>query len=424
MGEKINKINAASERFPLWQRIMVALVLGVIVGMLLKDKAQWLAPIGSMFINAIRMIVIPVVFTSIVCSIIGMADLKVMGRVTGKAMAFYVATMMIATIIGIGLALWIQPGVGVSPNIIPVDHGIFQNLQVVQKEFSLIDTIINMIPPNPVMAFAEGEVLPTIVFATFLGVAILKVGKPAEPIANVFQSFSAVMFQTVKFVLFFTPLGVFALMAYMVSLMGLQVLLELGKLVLTVYIGCLLHAFIVYPVLLRGLARVSPLQFFKKMISVMSFAFATGSSLATLPLNMQTAENRLGIDKTIGEFLLPLGATVNMNGLSVYLGVIALFVANMFNVELSFFQYVVIVFTSTLASIGCAGVPMSAIVVMSLVLNAIGLPVEAIALIATVDRIIEMITTTLNVTGDTVIAAVVSRQENKLDDAMFNDNAV
>lgn len=407
----------------LWHKIVIALILGSLTGLLIGEQATVFAPIGQMFINAIRMIVIPIIFTSVVCSVMAISDVNTMGRLTFKAMVMYILTMAIATGIGLGLAILIQPGVGLPKEMVESalkGNSMIAGIISTSTHTNIIDTITSIIPANPFSAFANGEILPTILFALVIGLAIVSVGKPARPVADFFQAAMMIMFKATQFVLYFAPIGVFALIAQVVGTVGVEILKQLSLLVLTIYIGCFLNAVFIYGAILFY-CRLSPFTFFKKMMAPMAFAFSTGSSAATLPLNLQTVHKRLGVSSGITEFILPLGATINMNGLSVYLGVAALFVANIFGVHLNLWQYALIIMTSTLASIGAAGVPMSGIVVMSIVLGSVGLPLEAIALIAGVDRIIEMVTTVINITGDAVTAVAVAKSEGQLNQVIYDN---
>lgn len=412
-----------ASRLQLWHRILIALVLGSITGLLLGEHTAIFAPIGKMFINAISMIVVPIIFVSIVCAVMAISDVSTMRRLTVKTLALYLITMAIATGVGVGLALLFKPGMGLPKELVEASlkgNQMMTDIIAVGKNTSLIDTITTIIPSNAIRAFANGDILPTIIFALVIGLAIISVGKPAKAVGDVFQGTLLIMFKAVDFILFFAPLGVFCLMAQVVGTVGIEILKELFLLVATIWIGCLINAMIVYvPLLVYN--RLNPITFFKKMIAPIAFAFSTGSSAATLPLNLETVHRRLGVSTGITDFVLPLGATINMNGLSVYLGVAALFVANIYGVELGLWQYLLIIMTSTLASIGAAGVPMSGIIVMSIVLGGVGLPIEAIALIAGVDRVIEMMTTTMNITGDALTAIVVSKSEDQLNETVYND---
>jgi Na+/H+-dicarboxylate symporter len=414
--------HSSEKRFKLWHKIVLALILGSLTGLFFGEKATILAPIGRLFINAISMIVIPVVFTSIVCSVMAISDMKTMGRVMAKTITMYVITMALATCIGMAFAQVLKPGLGLPVELVQQSlsaNPVAADLVERNKHVTIADTISSIVPANVVAALANGDILPCIVFAFILGLAIVRVGPAARPVGDFFQGAMLVTFKATHFVLQFAPIGVFALIAQAVGTIGIEILKELSLLVITIYLGCFaVLAFIYIPVLMYN--RLSPGRFFKKMLAPMSFAFSTGSSAATLPLTLETTQKQLGVSSGVAEFIVPLGATINMNGLSVYLGVAALFVANIFGVDLSMWQYAMIIMTSTLASIGAAGVPMSGIVVMSIVLGGAGLPIEAIALIAGVDRIIDMMTTTVNITGDALTAVVVGKSEGQLDKTVYN----
>jgi Na+/H+-dicarboxylate symporter len=414
-----------ASKLQLWHKIFIALVLGSIAGLVMGENTSLFAPIGKMFINAISMIVVPIIFVSIVCSVMAISDMSTMKRLTFKSLFLYLLTMAVATGIGVGLALLIKPGMGLPKELIEASFKSNQMLsQVITagKETSLIDTVTSIIPSNAIRAFSNGDILPTIIFALLIGLAIVSVGQHGKPLGDVFQSTMSVLYKAVDFILIFAPVGVFCLIAQVVGTVGVEVLKELSLLVVTIWAGCILLALIIYVPLL-AFNGLNPLTFFKKMLAPMAFAFSTGSSAATLPLNLETVHEKIGVSKAVTDFVLPLGATINMNGLSVYLGVAALFVANIFGVELTAWQYILIIMTSTLASIGAAGVPMAGILVMSIVLGSVGLPIEAIALIAGVDRIIEMMTTTMNITGDAVTAVIVSKSEDQLNETIYNKDA-
>ena len=271
-----------------------------------------------------------------------------------------------------------------------------------------------IVPSNPFKAFADGAILPVIVFAIFFGLSINLAGKQGEVVADFFRSLNHVVFQLVNIALSFAPYGVFALMAYVTADNGFAILSELAALVGTIYLACLTMLVVVYALLLTVFG-LNPWHFIRKMLPVQLFAFSTTSSNATLPLNMQVAEEKLGVHNSIASFVLPLGATINMNGLATYLGAVAIFAANAYGIELTLMQKVTVVLTTTLAAIGAAGVPGTGLVVMSLVLASVGLPLEVIAAIAAVDRIIDMINTPTNVSGDTLSAVLVAKSEGELE---------
>jgi Na+/H+-dicarboxylate symporter len=262
-------------------------------------------------------------------------------------------------------------------------------------------------------------ILQIIIVAIILGFAIIKAGDAGDRVAKLFDSAFAVMMQFAQLIMRFAPLGVFCLIAVMINQFGTQMLLELFTLVLTIYIGCILNALIVYTGLLSFIARLNPWPFFRGLADAMIFAFSTTSSSATLPVTMRCSQQNHGVAKSISEFVLPLGATINMNGLAVYLGAAAIFASNLYGIELTFWQFVLIILTSTVAAIGAAGVPGSALFVMALVMSSIGIPLTVIGIIAAVDRIIDMMTTTLNITGDAATAVIVAESEGMLDKEIY-----
>ncbi len=395
-----------------WQKILIGLGLGAIMGILLGEKSLYLKPFGDIFINAIMMVVVPVVFTSLVTGIISMDNPAKMGRVGIKTLSFYFVTMGLATTIGLTLAIFAQPGMNISLTL-P------QTMEVAEAT-SLREMMVAIVPSNPVMAFAEGNILQIIVFAILLGIAINLVGEPARPAANLFRAFSEISFKLINMIMYFAPYGVFALMAWAVGTHGTQVLMQLMGIVVLIYVGCLINMLLTYGGALTVLARLNPIPFFKGMVDAQAVAFSTTSSTAAMPVAMQCAEKNLGVPKSFSSLIFPLGATMNMNGLSVYMGVVAVFAANVFGVELSIMQYATIILTSVLASLGAAGVPGAGLIVMSIVLTSAGLPLSIIAIIAGVDRIIDMATTTTNMTGDALVSVIVSKSEGELDLDIYN----
>uniref|UniRef100_UPI003AFB8253 Aspartate transporter n=2 Tax=synthetic construct TaxID=32630 RepID=UPI003AFB8253 len=393
----------------LYHKILIGFVLGVIVGLIFGDKAEFIKPLGDIFLRLLKMIVVPLVFSTIVTGIASMGDVKKLGRIGAKTLIYYMITTTLAVTIGLILANIFKPGKGLSlGEIHEVAH---------PNAPSFTETLLNMIPTNPFEAMAEGNMLQIIVFAIFFGIALALMGEKAEPVKKFFDSASEVMFKITDIVMKFAPYGVFALMAWTVGKYGLDVLAPLGKLILTVYLGCIIHILIVYTLLLRFLCKINPLRFFKKIKEAMLVAFSTCSSAATLPVTMRVAEE-LGVPESIASFTLPLGATINMDGTALYQGVAAIFVAQAYGVELTLGQQLTIVLTAVLASIGTAGVPGAGLVMLTMVLTSVGLPLEGIALIAGIDRILDMARTTVNVTGDLVATAIVARTENELNREM------
>ncbi|MFK7823949.1 MAG: dicarboxylate/amino acid:cation symporter [Oligoflexales bacterium] len=400
-----------------WLKIIIGMVLGIVAGMVLGTDAQFLQPIGTIFINAIMMMVAPVVFVSLVCGVISMKDPSRMGRIALKTFTVYFTTMASGTTIALFLsAVVFKPGKGIFLSSLSA-KGI---QEVGPKTFSFLDTIVGMVPSNVMVAFNEGNILQVIVFAILFGVAIIHSGEAAKPVEKLFNALSSVLFKFVGIVMSFAPYGVFALMAVVTGTQGMEVITALMHMVAVIYLSCLLVMALIYGTGL-SLARLNPLMFFKKMLEAQAVAFSTTSSAATLPANLKVAENKLGVSKSIAGFVLPLGSTVNMDGLSTYMGVIAVFTANLYGIELSISDMLTIVFTCTIAAVGCAGVPAAGLVVLPMILSAVGLPLEVVGMVAAVNRIIDMVSTTMNITGDTFAAIIVAKSEGELNLDLYND---
>lgn len=398
----------------LWQKIIVALVLGVITGAILGPNAEYIKPIGTLFINLIKMLIVPLIFSSLVVGICSMDDIKKMGRIGAKSFGIYLLTTAIAITIGLTIGTILQPGAGLNMEL-PAD------MAVAKEAPAFIDTLLNMVPKNPIAALSSGAILQIIVFALILGVAINLAEEKGKPVARVFESFAEIMYKMTHIVMSFAPYGVFALMAWVAGKYGLDVLLPLGKVILGVYIGCILHVLLT----LTGggimlFSRLNPVRYWRGIIDAQAVAFTTTSSSGTLPVTMECARTNLGVSKPISSFVLPLGATINMDGTALYQGVAALFVAQAFGIDLSTGQYITIILTSTLASIGSAGVPGAGLIMLSLVLTSVGLPLEGLAVIAGIDRILDMARTTVNVTGDLMVSVLVAKSEGELDEEIYN----
>lgn len=398
-----------------WQKIMLGLVLGVVVGFFLGPRAQYLKPIGDIFINAIHMMITPLVFTAIVCAVTSVNDPQKMRRVGTKTILLYMVCMAAAAIIGISIAAFIAPGTGLHLAATQV-----AGVAKPQTIPSVIDMIVSMVPANPIGAFADGNILQILIFALVLGIAINLAGEKAQPVAHFFKSFSHVVFKLAGIVMSFAPYGIFALMAWVSGEFGLHALIPLMKLVGTIYLCFILQIVIVYCGSLALIARLNPIKFIKGIADAIVFAFSSSSSGATLPTTMRCAEENLGISKSISRFLLPLGCSLNMNGLSIYLGAATVFAANIYGVHLGMLQYLTVVLSIVLTSMGAGAVPGSAIIVMSAVMSSVGLPIGAVALIAGVDRLLDMGSTTTNLMGDVFTATMIAKSENELDEKIYN----
>ncbi|MBT4989666.1 MAG: dicarboxylate/amino acid:cation symporter [Rickettsiales bacterium] len=401
----------------LWQKIFIAMILGAMLGYLIGDKATMLKPIGDIFVNMIKMIVIPLIFFSISAAITSMEHTHSLGRIGTKSIILYLFSTAIALVIALCLATIFDPSAGVQTTLEFNSNAESSNAAKV----SLASMIVNMVPTNPVQAMAEGNVLQIIVFAVFLGTAVNLAGKKVEKVAEAFSIAAEVTYSLTSIIMKFAPYGVFALIGWVVGTQEPEIITSLGMVVVVVIFACIFHMLIVYSLFIGLLSRLNPLIFFKKIADAQIMAFSTSSSSATLPITMKVAEEKLGVSKGTAKFVLPLGSTINMDGTAIYLGICSIFVAGLVGVDLVFMDFVTIIFTATIASIGAAGIPGVALIMMSMVFTAIGLPIEAIALIAGVDRILDMVRTTVNVTGDLAVSVVIDQSEGTLNERLFND---
>ncbi|WP_177342866.1 dicarboxylate/amino acid:cation symporter [Pseudomonas sp. EGD-AK9] len=403
-------------RVPLWQQILVGLALGVAVGMLSKSGAQALAPIGALFLNAIKMLIVPLVFVSLVAGITAMSDSAKLGRISVKTIAIYLITTAFAVSIGLAFGALFSPGEGM--------HMVASGSEEAKQAPSLVQILVGLVPTNPVTAFAEGNILQIIVFAIALGVSMNLIGDKAAPAVKLFDSLAEVFYKLTDLVMRLAPIGVFALIAGVVAAHGIEVLLPLASVIGVIYLASIAHMLLVYGGLIGGLARLSPLRFFQGIAPALAVAFSTSSSAGTLPVSIECARKNLGVSQGVAGFVLPVGATINMDGTAIYQGVLALFIAQAFGVDLNAGQYLMIILTATLASIGTAGVPGAGLIMLGLVLTSVGLPLEGVALIAGIDRILDMARTTVNVAGDLMTTTLVGSSEQELDRDVYNsDNA-
>ena len=403
-------------RVPLWQQILVGLVLGVVVGMLFKSVALALAPIGALFLNAIKMLIVPLVFVSLVAGITAMSDSAKLGRISVKTIAIYLITTAFAVSIGLAFGTLFSPGEGMNM--------VASGCEEAKQAPSLVQILVGLVPTNPVTAFAEGNILQIIVFAIALGVSMNLVGEKAAPVVRLFDSMAEVFYKLTDLVMRFAPIGVFALIAGVVASHGIEVLLPLAGVIGVIYLASIAHMLLIYGGLIGGLARLSPLRFFRGIAPALAVAFSTSSSSGTLPVSIECARKNLGVSQGVAGFVLPVGATINMDGTAIYQGVLALFIAQAFGIDLNAGQYLMIILTATLASVGTAGVPGAGLIMLGLVLTSVGLPLEGVALIAGIDRILDMARTTVNVAGDLMTTTLVGSSEKELDREIYNsDNA-
>ncbi len=410
----------ARRRVGFGTRVLIALGVGLVAGIVLNQTAsefQAISTLGSIYVNLIRMLVMPLVFVLVINSIISITQLDYLRKIGMKTILWFLGTTGVAAIIGLVVALAMNPGAGIQAST-PAD---FEAREVP----TFFQVILDQVPSNPVQDAASGKVVPILIFALFLAIAIVRVGskKPeaVQPMKAFIASATEVMHQVVKYVLRFTPYGVFALIAVMGARYGLETLKPLAMLIVVSYVALILHFVIVFGGLVSFVAKVNPLKFFRKAYPTIAVAFTTRSSYATLPVNLEVITKRLRVSDRIASFVAPLGATMNFNGCGgVWPAVVAVFVAEVFNVPLSFTDYLLIVFVSMISSIGVAGVPGPASISTTVVLTAVGLPLEGIALVVAVEALIDMGRTAVNATGTTVTSLLVANAEGEFDRASFD----
>lgn len=391
-------------------QILIALILAVIAGLLMQKvpdvAGSYIKPFGTIFLNLVKFIVGPIVLFSIMAGIVSMKDLKKLGAIGGTTLIYYFCTTAVAVSIGLLVS--------------SVFKSSFPALSTASlsyappKSTSALDTLVSIFPSNFIVPFSSANMLQVIVMAILIGFSVILLGEKAEPSVNAINHLNDIFMKCMEMILKLSPIGVFCLLTPVIAANGAAVIGSLAKVLLVAYICYILHMLIVYSFTVRTLGGISPLKFYKEMAPAITFAFSSASTVGTLPLNMECTK-RLGVPKEISSFVLPLGATINMDGTAIYQGVCAVFIAACYGIDLTFAQMVSIVLTATLASIGTAGVPGAGMVMLAMVLTSVGLPVDGIALVAGVDRIFDMGRTTLNITGDASCTVIVSNLMKKRD---------
>ena len=361
--------------------------------------------LGNGFVRAMQMLVVPLVLCSLVCGALAIDDTKKIGRVGIKTLLFYLITTAIAVAIALIVANVLNPGLGLDLS------ELVQTQTSVAESTSFADTVLDIIPKNPFQSLAEGSMLQVIFFALFLGIILAHLGKKTKTIANIFHEGNEIMMFMTGVIMKFAPIGVFCLIASTFADIGWSAFLPMMKYIIAVFLVLSIQCFGVYMLFLRGFTKVNPLLFIKKYLPVMGFAFSTATSNATIPLAIETLDKKMGISTRISSFTIPLGATVNMDGTSIMQGVAVVFIAQAYGVDLTLVDYLTIIVTATLSSVGTAGVPSVGLVTLSMVLTSVGLPIEGIGLIMGIDRILDMARTTVNITGDAVCTTIVAAKE-------------
>ena len=402
---------------PLWKRILLALILGVIVGSIWGAGAESIKWIGDLFVRLIRMIVVPLVFVTIISGIAAMGDPSKLGSLGSKTLALYLGTTAVAITIGLALAAITQPGAGVDlSGAVP---------GVVQEVVPLSQRLMNIVPENPIAALASADILAVIFFAVLFGVGVLVAGEKAQPVSNIMHATSEVMLKITHWVMEVAPFGVFALIAWVSGTQGVRALLDVVNLAITVLIACVVHVVLVHGGIMKFMLKLSPLRFFRQVKDAALVAFSTSSSSATLPVSLAVAERRLGVGTVVASTTLPLGATINMDGTALYVGIVSVFAAQAFGISLSFTDYLLMAASTTMVSVGTAAVPGASIFLMAAVMGTIGLSPEQIAIvigfILPFDRPLDMLRTSVNVTGDLSVATAVAVWEDEFDKEIFNE---
>lgn len=401
----------------LWKRIILALVLGLIVGVLWGEGAESIRWIGDLFIRLIRMVVVPLVFVTLVSGIVSMGDPSKLGSLGAKTLALYLFTTFVAIVIGLFLATVLQVGVGVDlSSAIPGE---------VQEAIPLSQRLMNIVPINPFAALAdEGNILAIIFFALLIGVSLLTIGEKGKPLADLMQAGAETILKITHWVMEVAPFGVFALIASVAGTQGAEALLDVIRLALAVLIGCVAHVLILHCSIMKFALKLSPFNFFRGARDAMLLAFSTSSSSATLPMSMSVAEENLGINPVVASTVLPLGATINMDGTALYVGIVTIFAAQAFGMDLTLTDYVIVAGATTIVSIGTAAVPGASIFLMSATMGAIGIAPEQIAIvigfIIPFDRPLDMMRTVVNVTGDLSVSTAVANWEDEFDKEIFD----
>lgn len=418
------------KKIGLTTKIFIALLAGAVFGIVLcymvpsghvKDDIiveGILYVIGQGFIRLMKMLVVPLVFCSLVCGSMAIGDTKKLGTVGVRTLIFYLFTTALAITVALSVGNIINPGIGLDMSAIKSNAAEVEEMAAT----SLSDTLLNIIPDNPLNSLASGNMLQIIVFALIVGIILAKLGERTETVGNFFSQFNDIMMEMTMMVMSLAPVGVFCLIARTFANIGFSAFVPLAKYMVGVLLALAIQCFIVYLGLLKVFTGLNPFKFIKNFFPVMAFAFSTATSNATIPLSIDTLAKKMGVSKKISSFTIPLGATINMDGTAIMQGVAVVFAAQAFGIQLDMMDYLTVIGTATLASIGTAGVPSVGLVTLTMVFNSVGLPVEAIGLIMGIDRILDMTRTAVNITGDAVCTTIVAHQNKALDRDVFNNS--
>ncbi len=411
-------------------KIFIALVVGIISGLIVNEffsESFFIQEImvngiftliGDVFLNAIKMLVVPLVFVSITLGTAQMGDIKKLGRIGSKTLLFYMITTSLAIVIGITIANITNPGIGLDLSSL-----VFEPQEAVEP-VSMLDTFKNIVPSNIFTALTEGNMLQIIFFSVFFGISLASLKERAKTVMRIFEELNELILKMLMMLMEFAPLAVFSLLIGTFASLGIEAIIPVFAYVATAISGMIIHVLVVYMLILVFLGRLKPIQFFKNILPAMQLAFSTASSSGTLPLSMECAEENCGVDQEVSSFILPLGSTINMDGTAIMQGTAVVFIAQAYGIDLSMMDYLTVILTATLASIGTAGVPGSGVIMLSMVITQVGLPIEAVGIIMGVDRLVDMARTAVNITGDILCSTIVAKSENMLDKEVFNDKPV
>jgi Na+/H+-dicarboxylate symporter len=416
-----------SKKMNLTTKVLLGMALGIILGLIFNLTGmnaegtfvnQFVVNgafhiVGKMFVNMLKMLVVPLVFFSLICGVTGIGDIRMLGRVGTKSFALY----MLTTAIAIATAILIAASLGIGDGLNLETAASFSG----KEAPPLSQVLIDIIPKNPVAAMANGDMLPIIFFSIMVGVSMLMVGHKAKPFIEGAEVANEIMMKMVNIIMALAPYAVFALIAKAVANLGLDLLASLAGYVLVLVGALMFHLFVTLMITLKVFSGLSPVMFLKKIRNVQVFAFSTASSNATIPVTMRTVTQRFGVNNSVASFTVPFGATINMDGTAIMQGVATVFIANVYGVDLGMGGYLTVILMSVLASIGTAGVPGVGLIMLSMVFTQVGLPVEGIGLVLGVDRLMDMIRTAVNVSGDAAVSSIVAKSEGKLDVSVFND---
>ena len=403
-------------RMKLWQQVLVGLLAGVVVGVIFGEKASYIKPMGDIFIRLIQMIIVPLIFFSLVTGLTGMTDKTALSRITIKSTIAFLTTTSLAITIGMLAAIWFKPGVGISPTALHASDFVLPT--GAERGLSLDRIISDAIPNNALNALVSGHILQVVFFSIFTGIILNLLGEDGRAMIHALKVGARLVFKMISVIMQLAPYGAFALTAAVVGKQGIHALGNLAALVLT-FLSAIAVQYIIFGILIAVFGRLSPFPFYKKSLEYQGLAFSTSSSKATLPTTMNVCVNKLGISKNSTAFVLPLGAAINMDGMAIYLGICTMFFVQIYGIHLTHVDYIIIMLTSTLGSIGAAGIPGGTLIMLPMVLSALNLPFEGIALIAGIDRILDMIRTTINITGDATITLIVDSSEGTLNKKIY-----